>query len=92
MACADASLASTLGRCRGAPFGSILIGWTAQNGSIPTVCLFLQPDLSERHREHTIQAPKRQEIVGLTPDERWEIAGKAYDMIPRLENEANDGE
>ena len=47
---------------------------------------------SVSYRDHTSQSPKRQEIVGLTPDERQEIAGEAYDMISRLENEANDGE
>ena len=70
-----------------APFGSILIGWTAQNWGVQTAAIFagttcLLGIVLIRF------ALGRQEIIGLTSDKRRETGAAACVMISGLENEA----
>jgi hypothetical protein len=55
-----------------APFGSILIGWIAQNWSVPTAALFSGTTCLAGITIIRLSLGKRQEIAGLTSDKRQE--------------------
>ena len=74
-----------------APFGSILIGGTAQNWGVQTAAIFAGTTCLLGVTSHPAYPGRRQEIIGLTPDKRRETKRAACVMISCLENEANYG-